>query len=82
MKLEGVHHITAITGDAPRNLDFYTRVLGLDGGRRALALAVNGETRRRLEAAGVDVLVYEGDEISRKGDGGPTCLTLPLSPLA
>jgi glyoxalase family protein len=29
MQLEGIHHITAITGDAPRNLDFYTRVLGL-----------------------------------------------------
>ena len=29
MKLEGVHHITLITGDAPRNIDFYTRVLGL-----------------------------------------------------
>jgi glyoxalase family protein len=29
MKLEGIHHITAITGDAPRNLDFYARVLGL-----------------------------------------------------
>jgi glyoxalase family protein len=29
MKLEGIHHITCITGDAPRNLDFYTRVLGL-----------------------------------------------------
>ncbi len=26
----------------------------------------------------VDVVTYEGDEISRKGDGGPTCLTLPL----
>lgn len=56
-------------------------VLGLDGGSRALALAGNDETRRRLEAAGVEVLVYDGDEISRKGDGGPTCLTLPLSPL-
>jgi len=22
--------------------------------------------------------VYRGDEISRKGDGGPTCLTQPL----
>jgi hypothetical protein len=22
--------------------------------------------------------VYRGDEISRKGDGGPTCLTRPL----
>jgi glyoxalase family protein len=29
MRLEGIHHITAITGDAPGNLDFYTRVLGL-----------------------------------------------------
>jgi glyoxalase family protein len=29
MRLEGIHHITLITGDAPRNLDFYTRVLGL-----------------------------------------------------
>src|ERR1700754_3389787 len=29
MDLEGIHHITAITGDAPRNLDFYTRVMGL-----------------------------------------------------
>src|SRR3954451_11852779 len=28
MKLEGIHHITAITGDAPRNVDFYARVLG------------------------------------------------------
>src|ERR671930_602395 len=29
MRLEGIHHITAITGDAPANVDFYTRVLGL-----------------------------------------------------
>jgi glyoxalase family protein len=29
MKLEGIHHITAITADAPRNVDFYARVLGL-----------------------------------------------------
>ena len=29
MKLEGIHHITAITGDAPRNVDFYAGVLGL-----------------------------------------------------
>jgi dimethylargininase len=48
------------------------------GPRRALALAGNDETRRRLERAGVDVVVYRGDEISRKGDGGPTCLTRPL----
>jgi glyoxalase family protein len=29
MRLEGIHHITAITADAPRNVDFYGRVLGL-----------------------------------------------------
>ena len=29
MRLEGIHHITAITADARRNLDFYTGVLGL-----------------------------------------------------
>ncbi|HEU4980730.1 MAG TPA: VOC family protein [Solirubrobacterales bacterium] len=29
MELDGVHHITAITGDAQRNVDFYVGVLGL-----------------------------------------------------
>jgi len=29
MRLEGIHHITAITGDAPGNVDFYARVLAL-----------------------------------------------------
>jgi glyoxalase family protein len=29
MKLEGIHHITAITGDAPRNVEFYAGTLGL-----------------------------------------------------
>jgi N-dimethylarginine dimethylaminohydrolase len=48
------------------------------GPRRALALDGNPETRRRMERAGVDVVVYRGEEISRKGDGGPTCLTRPL----
>jgi dimethylargininase len=48
------------------------------GPRVALALEGNPETRRRMEAAGVDVRTYGGDEISRKGDGGPTCLTRPL----
>ena len=43
--------------------------------RVALAVDGNPETRRRLEAAGVDVSVYDGSEISLKGEGGPTCLT-------
>jgi N-dimethylarginine dimethylaminohydrolase len=46
--------------------------------RVALALDGNPETRRRLERAGVQVLVYSGQELSLKGDGGPTCLTRPL----
>jgi glyoxalase family protein len=29
MKLEGIHHVTCITADAPGNVDFYVRVLGL-----------------------------------------------------
>jgi glyoxalase family protein len=29
MHLHGLHHVTAVTGDAPGNLDFYTRILGL-----------------------------------------------------
>jgi N-dimethylarginine dimethylaminohydrolase len=48
------------------------------GPRVALALEGNDETRRRMESAGVDVRTYAGDEISHKGDGGPTCLTRPL----
>ena len=42
------------------------------GPRVALALEGNDETRRRMEAAGVDVRVYKGDQISRLGDGGLT----------
>ena len=46
--------------------------------RVVLALDGNPKTRRRLEAAGVEVRVYSGEDLSRKGDGGPTCLTRPL----
>jgi dimethylargininase len=45
--------------------------------RVALAVDGNPATRERLERAGVEVLTYRGEELS-KGDGGPTCLTRPL----
>jgi N-dimethylarginine dimethylaminohydrolase len=45
--------------------------------RVALALEGNPTTRRRMERAGVEVLTYRGEELS-KGNGGPTCLTRPL----
>jgi dimethylargininase len=54
-----------------------TNVLAL-APRVALAIEGNPVTRDRLVAAGVEVLVYEGRELSLKGDGGPTCLTMPL----
>ena len=56
MRLDGIHHISAITGDAPRNVDFYTRVLGL----RMIAKTVNQD----------DPSVYHlfyGDEHARPG---------------
>jgi N-dimethylarginine dimethylaminohydrolase len=38
----------------------------------------NPITRSRIEAAGCKVIEYQGEEISLKGGGGPTCLTRPL----
>jgi len=46
---------------------------------KALMLAGNPGTRAALERAGVDVIEYEGREISVKGAGGPTCLTRPIA---
>lgn len=43
-----------------------------------VALEGNPVTARRLADAGVEVRAYRGEEISRKGSGGPTCLTRPL----
>jgi N-dimethylarginine dimethylaminohydrolase len=54
-----------------------TNVLAL-GPDRSVMLRGNPVTRARLEAAGVDVIEYDGREISVKGAGGPTCLTRPL----
>lgn len=54
--LLGLHHVTAVTGDAPGNLDFYTCVLGL----RLVKKTVNQD----------DVSAYHlfyGDELGRPG---------------
>ena len=68
MKLEGIHHITAITGDAPRNVDFYVRVLGL----RLVKKTVNQD----------DPTVYHlfyADEHGSRGRG-PDVLRVPERP--
>jgi N-dimethylarginine dimethylaminohydrolase len=46
--------------------------------RHALMVDGNHETASRLAAAGCIVDIIKADEISRKGEGGPTCLTRPL----
>ncbi|MBL8895143.1 MAG: amidinotransferase [Rhizobiales bacterium] len=48
------------------------------GPRHAIMVAGNPETERRMRAKGVKVEVIKGDEICRKGEGGPTCMTRPL----
>ena len=48
------------------------------GPRHAMMVAGNPETERRMRAKGVKVEVIKGDEICRKGEGGPTCMTRPL----
>lgn len=46
--------------------------------RHVIMVAGNPETERRLLAADCKVEVIKAEEISRKGEGGPTCLTRPL----
>lgn len=56
MPLEGLHHVTAICADAPRNVDFYARVLGL----RLVKKTVNFDQP--------DVYhLYYGDEVGTPG---------------
>jgi glyoxalase family protein len=56
MQLDGIHHISAITGDAARNVDFYTRVLGL----RLVAKSVNQDDPRVYH-------LFYGDEQAHPG---------------
>lgn len=48
------------------------------GPREGLMLEGNPIARQRLEEAGCRVRTYRGEEISLKGEGGPTCLTRPV----
>ena len=46
--------------------------------RVCLMVKGNPITKARLEKVGCKVIEYEGEEISVKGGGGPTCLTRPV----
>jgi glyoxalase family protein len=75
VKLEGIHHVTAITGDAPRNVEFYAGTLGL----RLVKKTVNQDDPTvyhlfyadELGSAGADITFFEypGVPPGRAGDG-------------
>jgi glyoxalase family protein len=75
MRFEGVHHVTCITGDAPGNVDFYTRVLGL----RLVKKTVNQDDPTvyhlfyadEAGSAGADITFFEypGARRGRAGSG-------------
>jgi catechol 2,3-dioxygenase-like lactoylglutathione lyase family enzyme len=55
-KISGLHHVTAITSDAQKNIDFYCGVLGL----RLVKRTVNFDDPRSYH-------LYYGDELGRPG---------------
>ncbi len=75
MRLEGIHHVTCITGDAPANVEFYTGVLGL----RMVKKTVNQDDPTvyhlfyadELGTPGADITFFEypGARRGRAGDG-------------
>ncbi len=75
MKLEGIHHVTCITGDAPANVEFYAGTLGL----RLVKKTVNQDDPTVYHLfyadekgnAGADITFFEypGTPRGRAGDG-------------
>jgi len=75
MQLEGIHHVTCITGDAPGNVRFYTGVLGL----RLVKKTVNQDDPTVYHlfyadergSAGADITFFEypGARRGRAGQG-------------
>src|SRR5437868_13550070 len=56
MNIAGIHHVTAITADAQKNVDFYCNVLGL----KLVKLTVNFDDPSSYH-------LYYGDEVGRPG---------------
>jgi glyoxalase family protein len=73
MKLEGIHHVTCITADAPGNVDFYARVLGL----RLVKKTVNQDDPTVYHlfyadergSAGADITFFEYPGMARRRAG-------------
>lgn len=75
--LEG-HGIKFVEVPEAEYIPMGCNVLAL-GPRDVLMLDGLPGTKAAMEAACCTVQTYKGDEISRKGEGGPTCLTRPLT---
>jgi len=60
--------------------EFETMACNILAVRPGMCIMIEGNprTKQMLETEGIEVLEYKGEEISRKGAGGPTCLTRPL----
>ncbi|MEZ4636620.1 MAG: arginine deiminase family protein [Caldilineaceae bacterium] len=56
---------------------FACNVLAVAPGK-VIMIAGNPITQSRLEAAGVEVHTFSGQDLCIKGGGGPTCLTRPI----
>src|SRR5438552_10746992 len=75
MRLEGIHHVTAITADAPGNVDFYAGVLGL----RLVKKTVNQDDptvyhlfyadEKGSPGSDITFFEYPGSPRGRAGDG-------------
>ena len=75
MRLDGIHHVTCITGDAPANVEFYTGVLGL----RLVKKTVNQDDptvyhlfyadEKGSPGADITFFEYPGAPRGRSGDG-------------
>jgi glyoxalase family protein len=75
MRLDGIHHVTCITGDAPRNVDYYTGMLGL----RLVKKSVNQDDptvyhlfyadEQGTPGSDITFFEYPGAAPGRAGDG-------------
>ena len=77
MQALAVRGVTVVPVDDEEYLSMGCNVLAV---RPRVAVLVDGNPRTRaaLEAHGCETHVYDGSDVSVKGDGGPTCLTAPL----
>jgi glyoxalase family protein len=88
MRLHGIHHISAITGDAAGNVDFYTRVMGL----RLVAKTVNQDDPTVYHLFYADEQARPGSELTffeypqaaqgRAGDGMVHTIVWRVGPAA